>query len=184
MGLTGNEFMSISLSEVPNGSQASPETQWVVFCIAGSEMSVSIRQVREIIRLAEITMMPRAPKFLKGIINLRGRIIPVLDLKRRFNMPLVDPTSESRILVVEIGDQMLGLLVDKVLEVLKAPASVGTPPEKTILNIGPEFIKEIWISNSRQILYLDLRKLFVLEEIKLLSEQVSSSRGGGKASGY
>src|ERR1700685_4580367 len=107
MGLTGNGSMSISLSEVSNGSQVSPETQWVVFCIAGSEMSVSIRQVREIIRLSEITMMPRAPKFLKGIINLRSRIIPVLDLKRCFNMPLVDPTSESRILVVEIADQML-----------------------------------------------------------------------------
>jgi purine-binding chemotaxis protein CheW len=158
--------MSISLPDVSNGSRFGPETQWVVFCIAGSEMGVDIRQVREIIRLSEITMMPRAPKFLKGIINLRGRVIPVLDLKRRFNMPLVDPTSESRILVVEIEDQRLGLLVDKVLEVLKAPASVGVVPQKRMLNIGPEFIKEVWISDSRQILYLDLKKLFVFEEMK------------------
>jgi len=176
--------MSISLSEVPNGARVSPETQWVVFCIAGSEMSVGIRQVREIIRISEITTMPRAPRFLEGIINLRGRIIPVVDLKRRFNMPLIDPTSESRILVVEIEDQMLGLLVDKVFEVFKAPALINAPPKKTILNIGPDFIKEVWNSDSRQILCLDLKKLFVFEEMKTPSEGGSSSQDGGENSGH
>ncbi len=104
-------------------------------------MSVGISHVREIIRVGEITRMPRAPKFLEGIINLRGRIIPVLDLKRRFNMPLVDSTSESRILVVEIEDQMLGLLVDKILEVIKVSVANVAPPKETTLNIGPEYHK-------------------------------------------
>jgi chemotaxis signal transduction protein len=75
---------------------------------------------------------------------------------------------------------MLGLLVDKVLEVFKTTASVGVAPQKKILNIGPEFIKEVWISDSRQILYLDLKKLFIFEEVKLLPEQALISRGKEK----
>jgi purine-binding chemotaxis protein CheW len=162
--------LSILLSEVPKVFQLKNETQWVVFCVAGSEMSVGIRYVREIIRVAEITAMPRAPKFLEGIINLRGRIIPVVDLKRRFDMPLVDSTSESRILVVEIGDQMLGFLVDKVLEVLKLSAATSVPQKGTTLNVGAEFIEEVLVLEHRKILCLNLKKLFVLDEAKLLSE--------------
>ncbi len=160
----------MSLSEIPKSSQPDNETQLVVFCVAGTEMCVQIGHVLEIIRVAEITVMPRAPKFLEGIINLRGRIIPVLDLKRRFNMPLVDRTSESRILVVEVEGQMVGLLVDKVLEVLKGSALAGFGPKEQTLNIGPEFIKEVLALGRRQILFLNLTRLFDFDEARLLSK--------------
>ena len=133
-------------------------------------MSVEISHVREIIRVAEVTAMPKAPKYLEGVINLRSRIIPVLDLKRRFDMPLVDPTSESRILVVEIKDQILGFLVDKVIEVLKVSFAMVSPPKGRILNVGSEFIEEVLALDHRQILSLNLTKLFAFDEVKLLSE--------------
>jgi purine-binding chemotaxis protein CheW len=159
--------MNALLSEV---SQTSGETQWVVFCVAGSEMCVEIQQVREIIRVAEVTMMPRAPKFLEGIINLRGRIVPVLNLKRRFNMPPIDVTSESRILVVDIDDQMLGFLVDKVSEVLKSSLPMAEPSNETTLNISPEFMKGVLPLNLRRVFYLNLKKIFVFDDVKSLPE--------------
>lgn len=143
-------------------------------------MSVSIRHVREIIRVSDITAMPRAPKFLEGIINLRGRIIPVLDLKRRFDMPLVGSTSESRILVVEIDDQMLGLLVDKVLEVLKISSSTSAPLKETTLNISSEYIREVVVLDRRRILSLNLPKLFLVDELKLSAGSEASFPGKGK----
>jgi purine-binding chemotaxis protein CheW len=162
--------LSISLSEVPNGFKTNGEIQWVVFCIAGSEMGVGISHVKEIIRVTEVTTMPKAPKYLEGIINLRSRIIPVLDLKRRFSMPLIDPTSESRILIVEIKDQILGFLVDKVLEVLKVSSAMVSSPKGRILNVSSEFIEEVLTLDHRQILFLNLTKLFVFDEVKSISE--------------
>ncbi len=143
-------------------------------------MSVEIRHVREIIRVVEIAMLPRAPKYFEGIINLRGRIIPVLDLKRRFDMPRLDSTSESRILVVEIEDQMLGLLVDKVSEVLKFFLTSSVLPNGVLLNIDPDFIEKVMVLKNRQILFLNLTKLFLLEDVKSRSEFERGSIGDGK----
>jgi purine-binding chemotaxis protein CheW len=174
--------VSLSLSQLSAGpGNPTDEVQLVVFALAGCEIGVGIKQVREIIRVAEITMMPKAPKFLEGIINLRGRIIPVLDLKRRFAMPLIDRTEESRILVVERKDQGLGLLVDKVVGVLRISASLIEPPRDTVLNIGPEFIEGLLRTGQRLIVMLNLGRLLMFDEAKVLPEWETASHGEGKA---
>src|SRR5579883_986969 len=148
--------MSLSMSEISTLSKPElGESQLVVFTLAGCEAAVGIRQVREIIRVAEITMMPKAPPFLEGIINLRGKIIPVVDLKRRFQMPLVDRTEESRVLIVEIDDQMIGFLVDKVVEVLKTTLTAVEKAKGPVLNIGPDFLDGLLPLEKRLILLLN-----------------------------
>jgi len=177
--------MNASLSEkdspLVNGN---PDIQLVVFTLAGCELAVEIHQVREIIRVGEMTMMPKAPKFLEGIINLRGRIFPVLDFKKRFDMPLVDRTEETRILVVESKDQVLGLLVDKVVEVLKVPSSAVEPLDHTLLTIGPDYAKGMVMTQGRLILLLNLEKTFNLDDLKNLSDLESNSHREGKPLGH
>jgi purine-binding chemotaxis protein CheW len=168
--------MSLSLSEISSGlPKDNGENQLVVFTLAGCELAVGIRQVREIIRVSQVTLMPKAPKFLEGILNLRGRIIPVLDLKKRFDMPLVDKTDETRVLVVEIKDQLMGLLVDKVVEVLRIPAAAIQPPTEAVLTIAPEYIAGLATLEDRLILLFQLEKLFTFDEIKSLPDLEATS---------
>src|ERR1035438_6157547 len=160
--------MSLSLSKLPeNPLQGKDEIQIVLFTMAACEMCVEINQVREIIRVSEITLVPKAPKFLEGVINLRGRVVPVVDLRRRFDMPIIDLTPESRILVVEMKEQTLGLLADKVVEVLRVPQSSLESPRSPYLNIGPEFIEKELALGPRLILKLNLAGLLSLEEAKI-----------------
>ncbi len=153
------------------------ELQLVVFTLAGCELAVEIHQVREIIRVSDITLMPKAPKFLEGIINLRGRIFPVLDFKKKFNMPLLDRTDESRILVVEAHDQILGFLVDKVVEVFKVSATAVEPVDQTILTIGPDFVKGRVAVQGRLILLFNLEKTFNLEDLEMISRKEENPLG-------
>lgn len=157
-------------------AQDKAEIQLVVFTLAGCELAVEIHQVREIIRVSEITHMPKAPKFLEGIINLRGRIFPVLDLKKRFDMPLVDRTDETRVLVVEDKEQILGLLVDKVVEVLKVSPAAVEPVSQTILTLGPDFTRGMVSSQGRLILIFNLEKAFKLDDLKIPQDLEPNSR--------
>jgi len=168
-----------SLPKKENG-----ELQLVVFQIAGCELGIGIRQVREIIRVSEMTMMPKAPKFLEGIINLRGRIVPVLDLKRRFDMPLIEKTDESRVLVMEIHDQALGLLVDKVVEVLKISAERIEPVLEPFLNIGTDFIAGKICINQRLVLLFRIEKTFSFDDARALPDWEKASLVGVKNLGH
>ncbi len=170
--------MSQTTSEISNLPQ--PETvqaQWVVFTLAGCEAAVAIRQVREILRVGEITRMPKAPPFLDGIINLRGKIVPVIDLKKRFQMPMVDRTEESRVLIVENQDQMLGFLVDKVVEVLRFSTAAMEPAREPVLTVGVEFLDGLVVMEKRLILLLRLGKLLTFDDVKALPDPHSPKEG-------
>lgn len=153
------------------------EVQLVVFTLAGCEAAVSIRQVREIIRVGDITWMPKAPPFLEGILNLRGRIIPVLDLKKRFQMPLTDRTDESRILVLEAKDQIMGFGVDKVVEVLKVPQGGIQGTTEPLLGVPAEFIEGLVAQDRRLVLLFDLKKLLTLDDSKIMTDRTAQLEG-------
>src|SRR5579871_30587 len=177
--------MTSPLSETSTLSKPElAESQLVVFTLAGCEAAVGIRQVREILRLGEITRMPKAPPFLEGTLNLRGKIIPVVDLKKKFQMPLLDRTDESRVLIVEIQDQMIGFLVDKVVEVLKLSMESVEAAREPVLNVGPELLDGVLHLEKRLILLLSLKKLLTLDERPSHSDQEHSSAKEGKKIGY
>ena len=97
------------------------ERQLVVFDLNEEAYGVDISQVREIIRMQEITRVPRAPEFIEGVINLSGKVIPVVDLRTRFSMPGTERTDEHRIVVVDVDGQDIGMVVDAVTEVSRIP---------------------------------------------------------------
>src|ERR1700682_2246393 len=118
----------------------SEERQLVVFQLGAELYGVEISRVHEIIRLQAVTRVPRAPGFVEGVINLRGKVIPVVDLRRRFGLPGTEHTRATRIVVVEIGDQVIGIVVDGVSEVLRVNTSTVEPPSPVVTGIDSEYL--------------------------------------------
>jgi purine-binding chemotaxis protein CheW len=100
------------------------EQQIVVFDLAGEKYGADINAVREIVRMQSITSIPQAPHAIEGVINLRGKVNPVMDLRKRFGLPVSEETKDSRIVVVDIGEQDIGLIVDAVAEVNRIPSDL------------------------------------------------------------
>jgi len=133
------------------------------FYLAREEYGVDVKQVQEIRRVAEITSVPRAPEFVRGVINLRGRILPVLDLRRRLGLGEVVVDRASRILVVRLKDRMLGLLVDGASQVLKVPISQVEPAPEEVVQKGGDYIRGVAKLADRLIILVDLERLLAHE---------------------
>jgi purine-binding chemotaxis protein CheW len=148
--------------------------QLVSFNIGGEEFGVDILQVQEIIRMLEVTRVPNAPEYVDGVINLRGRVIPIIDLRRRFGMPRKDHDKNTRIVVVELVGQVVGFVVDAVSEVLRIPRSVTEPPPSFVGGVREEYITAVGKLEDRLLILLDLEKVLVENEKK---EVASIKRG-------
>ena len=133
--------------------------QLVTFNIAEEEFGVDILSVQEIIRLMQITTVPRAPTCIEGVINLRGKVIPVIDMRKRFNLPAIDRDSRTRIIVMEFGSKIVGFLVDAVSEVLRIPASTVESAPAVVSGVGSEYIKGVGKLDDRLLILLDLDSL-------------------------
>lgn len=137
------------------------EVQLVTLLLENTEFALEVRSVQEIIRLIEITRVPHAPKAVTGVINLRGNIIPVMDLRIKFGLTPIVETDNTRIIISKSEGKKLGLIVDDVSEVVTLDvSSVQLPPvvedeEKT------EYIKGVGKIGERLLLILDLKKLSV-----------------------
>ena len=115
--------------------------QLVSFTIGEEEYGVDILCVQEINRMLNVTQVPNSPEYVDGVINLRGKVIPVIALRTRFGMPRIERTKDTRIVVVELIGKTVGFVVDGVSEVLRIPRSVTEPPPSTVMqNVKSEFI--------------------------------------------
>jgi purine-binding chemotaxis protein CheW len=133
------------------------------FVLSGEEYGVDVRLVQEIIRVSEITPVPRAPASIKGVINLRGRVIPVIDLKRKLRLGEVEPDKRARIVVVRLGDRLIGLLVDAASQVLKVPVSSVDPAPDAVMEIDADFIRGVAKLPDRLIILVDLGRILAPE---------------------
>ncbi|MBI4690627.1 MAG: chemotaxis protein CheW [Nitrospirae bacterium] len=153
------------------------ELHLVTFNI-GEEYGVPISQVHEIIRVGNITIVPNSPSYMEGVINLRGKVLPVLNLRKRLKLSERDMSKASRIIVTEVGDKVIGLLVDAVSHVIKVPAGfVETAPEE-VLEVDTDYITGVGKLKERLIIMLDLEKLLRREKIEIKAEQQSSRAAG------
>ena len=140
------------------------ELHLVTFALAGEEFGIPVTQVREVIRVGEITRVPQAPPHVRGVTNLRGRILPVVDLRSRLALEPAAPTPRSRIVVVEVADRVLGLLVDAVLQVAKVPLESVAPPPEEVRTADSEYLRGVARWNGRLIILLELEKALLLHE--------------------
>ncbi len=140
------------------------ESQLVVFNLAEEHYGVDITAVEGIIKMQPITVVPRAPAFVEGVINLRGSVLPVIDLGKRFGLPAEKETKETRIVVVEVMGTNVGMVVDAVSEVLRVSDEDIEPPSPVVTTVDSAFITGIAKVDERLIILLDLAKVFSTEE--------------------
>lgn len=138
---------------------ASDELQLVSFNIGTEEFGVDILKVQEINRMVDITKVPQAPHYVEGVINLRGKVIPIVDLRKRFNLELKEYDKNTRIVVVDIGGNIMGMIVDSVSEVLRLPSNTIEPPPEIVTGINSEYIKGVAKLDDRLLIFLDLSKV-------------------------
>ncbi|NLW06859.1 MAG: chemotaxis protein CheW [Clostridia bacterium] len=150
------------------------ETQVVVFQLAGETYGIDINHVQEIIRMQNITEIPGTSTFIEGVINLRGRIIPVIDLRKRFNLPLADNTQNTRIIVVEMGQMTVGMVVDSVSEVLRLPTASIEPPPPMICGIDVAYLQGVGKQDDRLIILLELDKVLKEGEKQELQQEIAA----------
>ena len=141
------------------GALAGGTEQVVVLELAGEAYAVEIGRVQEIIRMQPITRIPNGPPWIEGVTNLRGRVIPVLDLRRRLGLPAGQTTRRSRIVVAELGEHTVGLVVDGVSEVLRVPPEAVEPPSSLVTTADSVYLRAVANIGERLVLLLDLSRL-------------------------
>jgi purine-binding chemotaxis protein CheW len=139
----------------------------VAFELSGEEFGVDIMQVSEVIPVPRITRIPQAPECIKGLINLRGKILVVIDLNKRLGFSSKETDSLSRIIIVEIRDIVIGMLVNSVKEVIRLPlSSIEPTPEMIKSKINAEYLNGVGKTGNRLLILLNLARVLGEEEIE------------------
>jgi len=139
--------------------------QLVSFEVGEEEYAVPILSVQEINRMMQITRVPQSPVFVEGVINLRGRIIPVIDLRKRFGLTELENSDDVRIIVVEIASRVIGFTVDRVNEVLRINSSIVEPAPAMVCGLDTDYVQGVGKLDDRLLILLSLEKLFTADEI-------------------
>ncbi|MGB2696105.1 MAG: chemotaxis protein CheW [Dehalococcoidia bacterium] len=135
------------------------ERQLVVFDLAREAFGIGIEHVREIIRLETITHVPNAPAHVEGVINLRGKVIPVVDLRRRLGLGEAEVTKESRIVVVEVDSEDVGMIVDAVTEVVRVAEGAMEPASPAVATAESYYVQGIANLTDKLIILLDINRV-------------------------
>lgn len=147
--------------------------QLVIFQLGGEEFGVDIMAVQEIIKMPTITAIPQAPEYVSGVINLRGKIIVVINLGKKFNIPSSENNDDYKVIVVELENQVIGMMVDSVSEVLRIPStSVDPAPDIIRSGISSNYIQGVGKLDDRLLILLDLRNVLSDYETDELSQLV------------
>jgi len=150
-------------------SEVTGTMQLVSFRLANELYGIEITKVREIILITEITRIPQTPHYVKGLINLRSTVIPVIDLRALFGLPEGEITDESRIMVLQASGRTIGIVVDAVSEVLRVKQDQIAPPPPTVAKLGREYLTGL--------VKLDKQLLILLDIDKILSDEESAEVG-------
>jgi len=149
--------------------------QLVVFQLAHEYYGVDIGAVSTIIRMQDLTAVPQTPHYVEGVINLRGSIIPVIDLRKRFHLAQEPTTKSSRIVVVEANGAMVGMIVDAVAETLRISTDMIEPPSCVIASVESEYLRGIAKQGDRLVILLDINLVMGTHDLEILTHQKHNS---------
>jgi len=144
--------------------------QLVIFRLGETEFGVPVEQVRRIERLKPVTRVPHAPRFLEGVTNIQGEIVPVVDLKKRLALSVGPYDDQARLVVVNLGEQVVGMMVDAVREILWLPVNQIEPPPEMIAEINGVYLTGVGRLGERLIILLSLAQVLTVQEVAELSQ--------------
>lgn len=150
--------------QASNNNDSMELLQLVSFTIGKEEFGVDILKVQEINRMFQITKVPNSPDYVDGVINLRGRVIPVMDLRTKMGLERKEHDKDTRIIVVELDGRTIGFIVDKVKEVLRIPSSIIEPPPDMVAGLDAEYITGVGKLEDRLLILLDLERIVTTKE--------------------
>lgn len=140
------------------------EKQLVVFRLHNEEFGVEITDVREIVKPRHITRLPHVDDYIKGVTNLRGEVIPVICLRKRFGIASQEDTQDTRIIMLEVNNSMVGFIVDAVTETLRLPESAIEPPPSNIAGLRADYLAGVGKLENRLLILLEVDKILTSEE--------------------
>ncbi|MBV5339942.1 MAG: purine-binding chemotaxis protein CheW [Deltaproteobacteria bacterium] len=161
-----------ALVKIDDSAKNDELIQLVSFMLADEEYGVEVLKVREIIRMPTITKMPNVPQHVEGIINLRGKVIPIISMRRRFGLVENQNSSQTRIIIMDVVGSLTGFIVDAVSEVIRIHSSEIQPPPSMVLSggIGQEFITGVFNHAERLLIIMDIDRMFSEDERESFSE--------------
>lgn len=154
----------VSVSAQTGLAATADSMQLVSFKLGEETYGIEITKIREIILMGQITQVPETPHYIKGLINLRSTVIPVIDLRARFGLAEGEMTDESRIMVLNVGSRTIGIIVDAVSEVLRVSRDQISDAPPTVASLGNEYMTGLVRLEEQLLILLDVDKLFGEEE--------------------
>jgi len=158
------QAQAVSISAQTGLAATAGSMQLVSFKMGEETYGIEITKIREIILMGQITQVPETPHYIKGLINLRSTVIPVIDLRARFGLPENELTDESRIMVLNVGTRTIGIVVDAVSEVLRVAGDQISEAPPTVSSLGNEYMTGLVRLEEHLLILLDVDKLFGEEE--------------------
>jgi purine-binding chemotaxis protein CheW len=149
---------------------AIPSVQLVVFRLGNAEFAVEVFAVQEILRRQPVVAVPKAPAFVEGVLELRGALVPVVDLRRRFGVEQPEYDNGTRVMIARVGDERIGLVVDAVTEVVRVPETALTDPPPYVRDVAAEYVRSIAQLGDRLLVVVDFQRVLSAEEIGQLAD--------------
>jgi purine-binding chemotaxis protein CheW len=151
------------------------EIQIACFRLGDDLYAADIMRIKEIIRPQKLTSLPKSPAFIEGVLNLRGTVIPVVDLRKRFDFPSADHDRNTRLLIVTVGRQLLGLEVDEVTEVITVHVKDIKPPPQVVNGVSAEYLVGVCLAKDSLIMLLNLDMILTDRESSELSSMAAET---------
>jgi len=150
--------------------------QLISFTVGAEEYGLELLRVKEVIRMRQITWLPKAPSCVKGIINLRGEVIPIIDLRDRFGLAAQEQTAMTRVVVVEVEGRPVGMVVDAASQVVRVPADEFDPPPQVLGEASRDFITAVGKTGDRLILMIDVDRILSTEEMNQIAGSLEAAK--------
>jgi purine-binding chemotaxis protein CheW len=140
------------------------EIKLAVFRLDGQPYAIDIMRIKQIIRPLKITRLPKAPEFVEGVINLRGVVIPIMDMRKRFGLPARDAAADTKVIIASVERRIVGIIVDDVSEVIPVPRAEVQPPPRMIRGVEAEYLLGVCRYQDEILLILNLDEILTAEE--------------------
>jgi len=167
--------MDMAVATIQSDNSTEDRMQLVSFILDKEEYGVEVLKVREIIRMPSITRVPNTPHYVEGVINLRGKVIPIISLRKRFSLELTDNDSRTRIMVMDMTNELTGFIVDSVAEVIRVTSTEIQPAPPVVAgSVDQEYLSGVINRDDRLLVLLDLERLFSQEEQQLFTGKMAA----------